>query len=175
VARIRMTTPAPTPLKMGNIALTWPLGAVMSRAGVETGGVPVGMALSEVGGDAPVELVTGACGAVALRLGATVRPGARVVVGAIVEADAVVAGTLLALADGAVGGLDEGGLLGAGAEVAGTVGIVAGATVGVVVTGARKTARSRRPLAEQARSARATRAMLPPVRTRSPSLAIAPV
>jgi hypothetical protein len=171
MARIKMTTPAPTPLKMGNMALTWPLGAVMSRAGVETGGVPVGMALSEVGGDGMVDVVAGACGAPVLRLGATVRLGGRIVVGATVEADGVVAGTLPMLTDGAVGGLDDGGL---GAVVAGAVGMVTGATVGVV-TGARNTARSRCPLVVPASSARATSAMPPPVSIRRASLAIAPV
>ncbi len=119
------------------MALTWPLGAVMSRAGVEGGGVPVGMALREVGGAGAVD-VGGAWGAGDLWLGGSVRVVARVGVRPTEPAAGVVTGALAVVAVGRVTWLDgagvvAGGTVAAGALVAGARGVVTGATVGDVV------------------------------------------
>lgn len=136
MARIRRTTPAPTPLRIGNTELTWPLGAVISRAGVETGGDPVGMALRDVGGDGTVDGGTvgwdcrrGAVGRVVARVGGRVA-GAAAVAGATVTGAEVtgaeVAGGLV-VAGGVVAGIVPAGAVptgavGAAALVAGSAG-----------------------------------------------------
>ena len=111
------------------MALTWPLGAVMSRAGVEGGGVPVGMALRDVGGAGAVE-AGGASGAGDLCLGGSVRVVARVGVRATEPAAGVVTGALAVVAVGTVAWLDGAGLVAGGTVAAG--GLVGGA--GGVVT-----------------------------------------
>ncbi|HEY2302538.1 MAG TPA: hypothetical protein VGH66_11630 [Acidimicrobiales bacterium] len=137
IAKIKRTTPTPTTLRMANMALTWPLGAVMSRAGVEGGGVPVGMALREVGGAGAVD-VGGAWGAGDLWLGGSVREVARVGVRPTEPAAGVVTGALAVVAVGRVtwlvgAGVVAGGTVAAGALVTGARGVVTGATVGDVV------------------------------------------
>ena len=83
------------------MALTWPLGAVMSRAGIEGGGVPVGIALREVGGAGAVD-AGGAWGDCNLWLGGSVRVVARVGARPTEPAAGVVAGTLAVVAVGRV-------------------------------------------------------------------------
>ena len=108
----------------------------MSRAGVEGGGVPVGMALREVGGAGAVD-VGGAWGAGDLWLGGSVRVVARVGARPTEPAAGLVTGVLAVVAVGRVTWLDgagvAGGTVAAGALVAGAGGVVAGATVGDAV------------------------------------------
>ncbi len=104
------TTPAPTPLRIENIELTWPFGAVSSRAGVDGGGVPVGMALRDVGGESTVvggavvaDCRRGAVGRVVARVGAREEGGAAVARGAVLGGVVTGAEAGGAVGDGAVG------------------------------------------------------------------------
>src|ERR1019366_777941 len=114
------TAPAPAPLRMGKMALTWPLGAVVSRAGVDAGGVPVGMALSDVGVTTTVVGGTGAFGIWDLRFGTA---GRRAGAFGTDDAGAVTGPTVgAALDDGGL--VTWGGAVAAGAVVTVAVGLV---------------------------------------------------
>ena len=125
----------------GKRALTWPLGGVVSSAGVDTGGLPVGMALSEVGVTATVaSVVAGAAGTRDLRLvdAGAGRPGwglatdGATVVGGLVAGVGEVTGAAVA------GGAVAGGVVAGGAVATGFVGAVLLGPVG------RRVARARR-------------------------------